>query len=130
MHVLHIYFGFVINTTAYHLGSCSLHLLLLKSSMTKVYCLSKELLCLPVTPFTKDLHELITTQNNELFPKPFFAHNTQDELFWERRKLIKNYLITNSSSSGSSSSKAVITFDNMATQIFAQRTNERTHESF
>ena len=32
MHMLHI-FGFVINTTAYHLGRYSLHLLLLKRSM-------------------------------------------------------------------------------------------------
>ena len=34
MHLLHIWGGFVINTTAYHSGRYNLHLLILKSSMT------------------------------------------------------------------------------------------------
>ena len=35
MHVVHNYFGFDINTTAYHLDRYNLYLLILKSSMSK-----------------------------------------------------------------------------------------------
>ena len=39
MQVLHNILGFVLNTTAYHMGRYSCHLLLLKSSMVQLYVL-------------------------------------------------------------------------------------------